>query len=743
MILLVNRLRTRLAAPARALLDLALAGSLVALLATERLTPWLQLAYIAVAARAYVRIDGRSTIARGTVVTVIGTGVIVHLSWSGGLAAHDLLRVPMLAVLTCLFAGYASWRNRAERLVARDRERLARLIDALPLATIAFDGDARVVTWNRTAESLFGWKAEDVFGKPNPIVPPDEKPGSDELHGRILRGEMLKDVEVRRRAADGSVLELSVFTSLLDGELGPEGGFLVVYDDITERKGAERARDEAQDSYRDLIEALPLVSYVDRIDGAATTNVYTSPQIVELLGWDLAAWTEDRHFFEELLHADDFERVMGGTVDANGGAHAHEYRLRHANGDDVWVRDQSTVVENDDGTFVRGFLVDITKQTQLEEQLLQTQKMDALGQFAGGIAHDFNNLLTAISGYAELASATAHADGAQTRWLEGIKTAAAEAASLTSQLLSFTRHNVIERGLVDLNDVAHAAAGLLDRLVREDVVVQLELAERLPPVLGDLTQLKQVVLNLALNARDAMVEGGMLTIQTAAVGDSVILRVRDTGCGMSDVVKSRAFEPFFTTKPEGAGTGLGLAVAYGVVDALGGRLSISSRLGHGTTVEAILPAAAGDAAVAVVDAPVEELPAPGGGERVLVVEDRDVVRDLTRDVLLAVGFDVEAAAGGHEALEIAEGGAPFDLLLTDVVMPGLSGPELSALLRNRIAGLRVLYMSGYTDDVLDPTELADPSTGFLRKPFANTELVAKVRELLDAAPSEAASVAAA
>ncbi len=368
-------------------------------------------------------------------MTLVGTGVSIRLSSSGDLATLDLVRVPLLAVLTCLFVGYATWRNRAERLVVRDRERLARLIDALPLATIAFDGDARVVTWNRTAESLFGWKAEDVFGKPNPIVPPDEKPGSDELHGRILRGEMLKDVEVRRRAADGSVLELSVFTSLLDGELGPQGGFLVVYDDITERKGAERARDEAQDSYRDLIEALPLVSYVDRIDGATTTNVYTSPQIVELLGWDLAAWTVDRHFFEELLHADDFERVMGGTVDANanGGEHAHEYRLRHANGDYVWVRDQSTIVENDAGTFVRGFLLDITKQKQLEEQLLQTQKMDALGQFAGGIAHDFNNLLTAISGYAELASASAHTDGAQTRWLEGIKTAAAEAASLTSQ----------------------------------------------------------------------------------------------------------------------------------------------------------------------------------------------------------------------------------------------------------------------------------------------------------------------
>src|SRR5476649_2290053 len=319
--------------------------------------------------------------------------------------------------------------------------------------------------------------------------------------------------------------------------------------------------------------------------------------------------------------------------------------------------------------------------------------MDALGQFAGGIAHDFNNLLTAISGYAELGSGSLLADPALLHCLAAIKTAAAEAARLTSRLLSFSRQTVIERRLVDLNEVVRVAAELLDRLVRKDVVVRLELEEPLPAVSADLTQLTQVVLNLALNARDAMADddGGTLTIQTASIGESVVLRVRDTGCGMSNVTKSRAFEPFFTTKGEGEGTGLGLAVAYGVVDSLGGTLSICSTPAEGTTIEAVLPAAAGDADfAAAADAPVEP-PLAQGVERVLVVEDRDVVRNLVRDVLVAAGFEVATASGGGDAVAIFERAERFDLLLTDVVMPEMSGPELASLLRGRFAEVAVLY----------------------------------------------------
>jgi two-component system cell cycle sensor histidine kinase/response regulator CckA len=522
-----------------------------------------------------------------------------------------------------------------------------------------------------------------------------------------------------------------VFSASIDAEAGPREGFLVLYDDIRERKQAERERDEAQSRYRELVEVLPLVTYIDNVDDQAT-NVYTSPQAEALLGWSVDEWTTNPDLFEQLLHPDDAERVMAQVVHANATQESFEaeYRLRRASGEYVWVRDHSAIVEDARGdVFARGFLLDITKQKQLEEQLLQAQKMDALGQFAGGIAHDFNNLLTAISGYAELAAGSAREDAALMRCLEGIQVASGEAASLTARLLAFTRQNVVEHRVIDLNEIVKGAVELLERLVGSNVAVSLELAEPLPAVSADATQLKQAVLNLALNACDAMADGGTLTIETEATDGSVVLRVRDTGCGMSDTTKARAFEPFFTTKAEGEGTGLGLAVVYGVVDSLGGTLAIVSAPGEGTTVTATLPAAEGGPARSVTP---HEAPS-GRGElgRVLVVEDREVVRQLTRDVLADAGFEVVTAASGDEALAIAAGGDDFDLLLTDVVMPKMSGPELAVLLREQFAALPVIYMSGYTDDVLDRRALAEPATGFLRKPFANSELVAQAQQLLD------------
>jgi PAS domain S-box-containing protein len=513
-----------------------------------------------------------------------------------------------------------------------------------------------------------------------------------------------------------------------------------IYDDIRERKQGEREHDDAESRYRDLIESIPLVAYIDRVDEHAS-NVYTSPQIVGLAGWSMADWAADPTFFEGILHPDDAERVMGEVAHANETHEpfSSEYRLRHREGHYVWVRDQSAIL--DDGeAFARGFLIDITEQKRLEEQLRQAQKMDALGQFAGGIAHDFNNLLTGIGGYTELAASTTERGTLVSRCLDGITTATEEAASLTSRLLAFSRRNVPERRPVDLNEIVREAASQLERVVRSDVRVSLALRHPLPAVSADLAQLKQVVLNLALNARDAMPDGGTLTIETTVSGAGVVLRVRDTGMGMDAATRSRALEPFFTTKPEGEGTGLGLSLVYGVVDELGGRLSIESAIGLGTIIEVALPAAD-----ALLDEPVEiddnEPAAVLNAERVLVVEDRQVVRELTRDVLESAGFDVIAVGGGREALEEVASSDPFDLLLTDVVMPEMSGPELAVKLRARRPELPVLYMSGYTDDVLSAHELAQDATAFLRKPFGNAELVTAARTLLDAQPWAPAALA--
>ena len=549
-------------------------------------------------------------------------------------------------------------------------------------------------------------------------MPADQREAAGELFARIMAGERLRGIEVSRRARDGSTLELSLYSAPLG-----RTGTLLLYDDIRERKQAERERDQAQRRYRDLIESVPLVTYVDHVDEHAT-NVYTSPQAVEMLGWPLDDWQADTRFFETILHPDDHERVMGEVHAAND-AHGHfnsEYRLRHQDGHYVWVRDRSAIFDDGgDEPLARGFLLDITQQKQLEAQLLQSQKMDALGQFAGGIAHDFNNLLTGIGGYADLAAAATETDSVVARCLDGIKLAAGEAASLTSRLLAFSRRNVPERKLVDVNEIVREAASLLERLVRADVRVTLELTHPLPAVAADLAQLKQVVLNLALNARDAMTDGGTLTIETSLVDGSVVLRVRDTGAGMDAATRARALEPFFTTKPEGKGTGLGLSVVYGVVDALGGQLTIDSAVGLGTIVEIALPAT--DTLSAA--------PVPTGVERVLVAEDRDVVRNLARDLLESAGFDVVAVPGGREALTAAAAGEPFDVLLTDVVMPEMSGPELAQQLRADRPRLPVLYMSGYTDDVLDAHDLSQDATAFLRKPFGNAELIAAVRAVLD------------
>ncbi len=618
--------------------------------------------------------------------------------------------------------------TRQRQRVAADRLQLARQIDALPLATVAFDRNAHVLTWNRAAEELFGWRRSEVVGRKNPTVPAEREAESAALLKRVVGGEVLRGVEVTRLARDGRELELALFTAPF--EAGRTSGFLALYDDIAERRRVERERDQAERRFRGLVEALPLVTYVDMVDDDAT-NVYTSPQVVELLGWTAEEWAANPKMFAELVHPDDRARVMAEVHECNRTHRTFEsdYRMLHRDGHYVWVRDRSSIVEDAAGEeFARGFLLDITEQKRLYEQLLQAQKMDALGQFAGGIAHDFNNLLTGISGYADLASPAAEPGSTLARCLDGIRSAAAEAASLTARLLAFSRRDVPVQQIVDLNEIVRSTAELLSRLVREDVAVRLELAPSPPTVSGDPAQLKQVVLNLALNARDAIAGGGTLALETSVHGETVVLRVRDDGCGMDDATRTRALEPFFTTKTAGQGTGLGLAVVYGVVDGLGGSIGIESAPGEGTVVEIRLPAAGAPAAATEPAAGDDH--ALSGIERVLVVEDRDVVRELARDLLEAAGFSVETACTGSDALGLA-GAEPFDVVVSDVVMPGLSGPELARALRLDRPGLPVLYMSGYTDDVLDADALDEPLTRFLRKPFTRTELVGAVRGLLD------------
>ncbi len=722
-------IRPRLERLARVLLDVLLVAGLVLLGRSGDPTLWLHVTYLLIALYALLRPSPLSVAARATIVAAVAGAELLQLHHQGKVPLDDVSEVPLLTAFAYLFSGYAALRLRSERKATADSARLRQLIDAVPFATMALDQDANVVTWNGAAERLFGWAGSEIVGRKNPSVAPEDQEASLELHRRLMRGETLRGVEVSRRTRNDERLELALWTAPIDADVGPRAGFLVLYDDISERKRAERERDEAQRLYRSLVEELPLVTYIDEVDDDAT-NVYTSPQVVEMLGWPAEEWERDPVMYQRLLHPDDRARVLSLVRQSNRTRELFEaeYRLRHRDGRYVWVRDHSSIVEDADGrAFARGFLLDITAQKQLEEQLLQAQKMDALGQLAGGIAHDFNNLLTGIGGYADLASGSAESGSTVARCLAGIRTAAAEATSLTSRLLAFSRRDVPERRPVDVNELARATGDLLARLVREDLLIELDLDERLPAVAADPVQLKQVVLNLALNARDAMTDGGALRIETRAEQGSAVLRVHDEGIGMDEETRRRALEPFFTTKPPGEGTGLGLALAYGVVESLGGRLTIVSAPGKGTTVEVALP---GSEHPEPAEEPAEQSSHRGVG-RVLVVEDRDLVRELTCDVLASAGFEVRGAESGPAALELVDSGYEFDLLVTDVVMPELSGASLADRLRAHRPDLPVLYMSGYTDDVLGAQELMRPHTTFLRKPFGNADLIAAVRSALD------------
>ncbi len=385
---------------------------------------------------------------------------------------------------------------------------------------------------------------------------------------------------------------------------------------------------------------------------------------------------------------------------------------------------------------------------ELEQQFRQSQKMEAIGRLAGGIAHDFNNLLTAIMGYASMALDTLPADHPAIGDMQGIQKTAQRAANLTRQLLAFARRQIIEPRLLNLNDLILNLDKMLSRLIGEDIKLRLVLAPDLLPVKADSGQLEQVLLNLAVNARDAMPNGGELIIETTNVnldhdyarrhadvspGEYVLLAVSDTGVGMTEEVKSRLFEPFFTTKEVGKGTGLGLATCFGIVKQNGGHIRAYSELGEGTTFKVYLPQAEGVASPISKPEPIDIL--TQGTETILLAEDEAAVRDLAVRVLRQQGYTVLAAADGQDALRLAQSQPKKEihLLVTDMVMPHLGGAELANRLKEIRPKLRVLFMSGYTDSTIIRYGLPQTGAAFLQKPFSPQRLVHKVREMLDMA----------
>ncbi|GAB4411324.1 MAG: hypothetical protein Fur0044_05260 [Anaerolineae bacterium] len=520
--------------------------------------------------------------------------------------------------------------------------------------------------------------------------------------------------------------------------------------EISERKQIEAALRASEERFRQVISSITDHIYVTEIkpDGQRI-NIYHSPHVEALTGYAIENFNADWRFWPSVaIHPDDREAAAEQAARLAQGQNSEiEYRMVRADGEIIWVRDSARVeIDANNSKIIYGVVSNITQRKQLETQFLQSQKMDAVGRLAGGVAHDFNNLLTVINGYSEL---LLHRYLNETmpfrRYVEEIKKAGQRATALTGQLLAFSRKQVLQPKIFYLNDVVADMDKMLQRLIGEDIELICRPRTGLGKVKADPGQIEQVILNLVVNARDAMPNGGKITLETDNLsldqsstgqhlglepGRYVVLTVKDTGAGIDPKVLPHIFEPFFTTKEKGKGTGLGLATVYGIVNQSGGQIDVASQPGLGTTFTIYLP----EVEQAIEPSAPEQLDeAPDGDETILLVEDEDMVRELSRTILLRHGYHVLEAAYGAEALQISQRyEGMIDLLATDVVMPQMSGRELAERLLQLRPNLKVLYMSGYTEDTIVHHGVTEPGVAFLPKPFTPTVLARKVREVLDA-----------
>jgi two-component system, cell cycle sensor histidine kinase and response regulator CckA len=528
----------------------------------------------------------------------------------------------------------------------------------------------------------------------------------------------------------------------------PDGGTICVSHDITDRVSEQQARAETEIKYRTLIEQVAAISYIAEL-GTHGQWLYVSPQIETMLGYSPDEWLEDSPNWLGHVPVEDHPIVISAEErSSRGEPFQAEYRMTRKNGEIIWVSDTAVVVRGSDShPVMEGLIVDITDRKMLEDQLQQARKMEAVGRLAGGVAHDFNNLLTIIKGYVEMAlhrcldRPDLHSD------IRRVEEAADRAVALVRQLLAFSRKQVLRPKILDLNTIVLNLDQLLRRLMSENIEMKTLVSNGVGAIKADPGQIEQVIMNLVVNARDALPNGGRILIETSNVdldstytrdhavvipGPYVLLAVSDTGIGMTPDTVGHIFEPFYTTKESGRGTGLGLSTVYGIVKQSGGYIWVYSELGKGTTFKVYLPRVTD--AVPALDAPaiVPSSTTRKGKETILLVEDEPDLRELTQMVLSERGYTVIGAHSPAEAERLAgRNDTEIHLLLTDVVMPGISGRELAKRLTGRFPNLRVMYMSGYTYNVIAEDGTLEEGMSFLQKPFTPQALSEKVREALD------------
>ena len=502
---------------------------------------------------------------------------------------------------------------------------------------------------------------------------------------------------------------------------------------ILKPSSARKAGQASQPAYGFLLEHMDKVVWSGGYEGAIT---FIGGDVTALSGFTAAeVLAAPVNTWIDRVHPQDRQRVQQGfqALRRSTASFEAEYRWQRKDGSWIWLR--MTAVPRTDGEapMLDGIVSDISRERRLEEEMRQLQKMDAVGQFTGGIAHDFNNLLAVILANNTMLLDALPDDDPRRPDALGILDAAERAAALTRQLLAFSRRHAYDPQVVDLNAIVERTEGMLRRLLGEDVELSIALTRGLPGVQAAGGQIEQVVMNLAVNARDAMPGGGKLSIGTAMRDAQVMLIVGDTGCGMDADTRHRAFDPFFTTKATGQGTGLGLSTCAGIVKQMGGHIGVDSEPGQGTVVTISLPAIERRQDPAARTSRRPPAPSDAGTETILLVEDDDLVRRLVHQSLERLGYRVLDASNGQEALAVIQSSpSPIDLVLSDVVMPDLSGTELVTRVQARSAATKALFMSGHIDHVLLRDGALEAGSHFIQKPFMPQALARKIREVLDA-----------
>ncbi len=636
-------------------------------------------------------------------------------------------------------------RNLIEQALRESEERYRELIQGVKdYAIFMLSPSGHVVSWNQGAERIKGYKAGQIIGSHfSHFYPPEDvQSGAPERALQRAASGGRYEEEGWRVRKDGSCFLAHMVLTAVRGPKGELHGFSKITRDITERKQADEGLKQAEHKYRRIFEDAVIGIFQSSPEGRYLT---ANPAMARMLGYDspadlmssitdigrqLYVDPERRRKFQELLEKDDVVQNF-------------EVQVYRKDGSKMWFSATGRAIRRD-GVIVRyeGMNQDITERKLLEDQLRQAQKMEAVGRLAGGIAHDFNNMLGVITGYGDLLQLKLSPEDPLQRYAQAIGKAGHSAAALTRQLLGFSRKQVIDPVVLDLNVTVGEMDLMLRRLIGEDIEVTFIPGIDSALVKIDPGQVEQILMNLAVNARDAMPRGGKLNIDIANIeldetyarqvayvtpGSYVMVSVSDTGCGMDKQTQAHIFEPFFTTKDTGKGTGLGLSTVYGIVKQNEGYIQVYSEPERGTTFKIYFPRV-----FEAVSArqPAQSSHLPTGEEVILLVEDEEALRELARTCLESYGYKVLEAADATAATELARHSEKLDLLLTDVVMPGQSGRSLADQLLKLRPGVKVLYMSGYTGDLVTQHGALDPGTLLLEKPFTLHSLLIKVRQAL-------------